>query len=133
LRFGKYLGAELPLPPAKIDWGKNVSFWPMYLNDRYADCTCAAAGHLIQTWTAAVGKEKSPTDAQVLKFYEHFTTPGPFNNCDMLSVLKFWRTLTPASTAGPLGAFNVRFGSKGAAKSIVRCALRPTFYPLGVS
>jgi hypothetical protein len=92
LRFGAYLGTRLPAPPQAIDWGKNVASWPMYLNDKYGDCTCAAAGHMIENWTAAVGKEKSPSDAQILKFYEHFTTPSPENGCDMLSVLKYWRS-----------------------------------------
>ncbi len=92
LRFGAYLGAKLPTPPETVDWGKNVPSWPMYLNDKYGDCTCAAAGHMIQNWTAAVGREKSPTDAQILKFYTHFTMPGPENGCDMLSVLKYWRS-----------------------------------------
>lgn len=92
LRFGAYLTAKLPPPPTAIDWGKNVSSWPMYLNDKFGDCTCAAAAHMIQNWTAAAGKKKTPTDAQVLKFYEHFTSPGPENGCDMLSVLKYWRS-----------------------------------------
>jgi len=92
LRFGAYLGAGLPRPPDTVDWGKNVKTWPMYLNDKYGDCTCAAVGHMIENWTAAVGKESSPSDARILKFYEHFTTPGPENGCDMLSVLKYWRT-----------------------------------------
>lgn len=92
LRFGQYLSTRLPAPPNAVDWGKNVSSWPMYLNDKYGDCTCAAVGHMIENWTAAVGKEKSPTDAQILKFYEHFTTPGPENGCNMLGVLKYWRT-----------------------------------------
>jgi hypothetical protein len=92
LRFGAYLTTKLPPPPASVDWGKNVKTWPMYLNDKYGDCTCAAAGHMTENWTAAAGKEKSPTDAQILKFYEHFTTPGPENGCDMLSVLRYWRS-----------------------------------------
>jgi hypothetical protein len=92
LRFGAYLTTKLPAPPEAVNWGKDVKTWPMYLNDKYGDCTCAAAGHMIENWTAAAGSEKSPTDAQILKFYEHFTTPGPENGCDMLSVLKYWRS-----------------------------------------
>ncbi len=64
----------------------------MYLNDQYGDCTCAAAAHMIQNWTASAGREISPTDQDVLKFYEHFTTPGPDNGCNMLSVLKYWQS-----------------------------------------
>jgi hypothetical protein len=92
LRFGAYLGAKLPPPPASIDWGKNVPSWPMYLNNKFGDCACAAAGHMIQNWTASAHKLRSPTDAQILRFYEHFTTPGPENGCNLLSVLKYWRS-----------------------------------------
>jgi hypothetical protein len=92
LSFGAYLTPQLPGPPQVVDWGKNVSTWPMYLNDKYGDCTCAAVGHMIENWTAAAGKQTTPNDQQILKFYEHFTTPGPENGCDMLSVLKYWRS-----------------------------------------
>jgi hypothetical protein len=47
---------------------------------------------MIQNWTANAGKEISPNDQEVLKFYEHFTTPGPENGCNMLSVLKYWQS-----------------------------------------
>jgi hypothetical protein len=76
LRFGAYLTGALPPPRAAVNWGKNVKSWPMYLNDKYADCTCAAAGHLIQNWSAAVGKQERLTNKQILKFYEHFTHRG---------------------------------------------------------
>ena len=48
LRLGAYLTSRLPAPPAAVDWGKNVSSWPMYLNDKYGDCTCAAVGHMLK-------------------------------------------------------------------------------------
>jgi hypothetical protein len=64
----------------------------MYLNNKYGDCTCAAAGHMIQNWSAAVGKKKTLSDKQILKFYEHFTTPAPENGCHLLNVLKYWRS-----------------------------------------
>jgi hypothetical protein len=37
-------------------------------------------------------EEKSPSENQVLKFYEHFTTPGPQNSVHALNVLKYWRS-----------------------------------------
>jgi hypothetical protein len=92
LRFGKYVQENLAAPPENIDWGKNVQNWPLYSNDKYADCTCAAAAHLIENWTAACGDQKTLTKAEVLDFYRHFTQPGPENDCNALTVLKFWRS-----------------------------------------
>jgi hypothetical protein len=94
LRFGNYLTAALPAPPASVNYGAKVPAWPMYYNDQYGDCTCAAAGHMIQNWTANAGTEVSPPKASVLTFYEHFVgTPPPADEgCDMLSVLKYWRS-----------------------------------------
>ena len=40
----------------------------MYYNDQYGDCTCAAAGHMIQNWTASAATEISPPDQSVLTF-----------------------------------------------------------------
>jgi hypothetical protein len=93
MRFGSYLTPALPAPPPSVDYGAKVSAWPMYYNDQYGDCTCAAAGHLIQSWTANAGNEITPPDPTVLSFYEHFvgTPPPPDEGCDMLSVLKYWR------------------------------------------
>ncbi len=93
LHFGAYLTPALPGPPEAVNWGKNVKSWPMYLNDRYADCTCAAAGHMIQNWTAAVKRRVRPSEQQVLKFYEQFTKPGPHNSVHALKVLKHWRSI----------------------------------------
>jgi len=93
LRFGTYLTAALPPPPASVTYYQKVPTWPMYYNDQYGDCTCAAAGHMIQNWTANAATEVTPPDETVLKFYEHFvgTPPPPDTGCNMLSVLKYWR------------------------------------------
>jgi hypothetical protein len=93
LMFGAYLKPQLPPPPPSVDYGSRVPSWPMYANDQYGDCTCAAAGHMIQEWTANAGGEVTPPDDAVLRFYEHFvgTPPPPDEGCNMLSVLKYWR------------------------------------------
>jgi hypothetical protein len=93
LLFGSYLAPSLPAPPTTVDYGEKVRAWPMYDNDQYGDCTCAAAGHMIQNWTASAGKEVTPADSSVLHLYEHFvgTPPPPDEGCSMLDVLKYWR------------------------------------------
>jgi hypothetical protein len=94
LRFGSYLKPTLPAPPPSVNYGTKVPAWPMYYNDQYGDCTCAAAGHMIQNWTANAGTEVTVPQSSVLSFYEHFvgTPPPPDEGCDMLSVLKYWRS-----------------------------------------
>jgi hypothetical protein len=91
LRFGKYL--TLPTPPPSVTYYEKVASWPMYYNNKYGDCTCAAAAHMIQNWTANAANPTRPPASSVLKFYEHFvgSPPPPDAGCDMLSVLKYWR------------------------------------------
>jgi hypothetical protein len=92
LQLGRYLTAALEPPPAAVDYGTAVPNWPMYFNDQYGDCTCAAAAHMVQNWTANGKGEVTPDPQAVLRFYEHFTSPGPENGCSMLAVLKYWRS-----------------------------------------
>jgi hypothetical protein len=93
LRFGKYLTPAVPSPPASVDYGAKVATWPMYDNNKYGDCTCAAAGHMIQNWTANANGQVTPPSGAVLKFYEHFVgdPPPPDEGCNMLQVLNYWR------------------------------------------
>jgi hypothetical protein len=93
MHFATYVKPALPSPPAAVSYGAKVASWPMYYNDQYGDCTCAAAGHMIQNWTANASAEVTVPPASVLTFYEHFvgTPPPPDKGCDMLSVLKYWR------------------------------------------
>jgi len=51
LLFERYLLPQIT-PPARVDRSSRVHHWPMYGNDRLADCTCAAAAHMVQSWTA---------------------------------------------------------------------------------
>jgi hypothetical protein len=99
LQLASYLGAAgspLPVPPAAIDWGAAVPTWPMFLNDQIGDCTCAAAGHQIESWTADHHAEAVVTDAQVLAAYEAITgynpnDPSTDQGAVELDVLKYWR------------------------------------------
>lgn len=92
LHFGAYLTGGLPAPPPSFDYSKKVRKWPMYLNNHTNDCACAAAAHMIQSWTANAGHEITPTDQQVLEFYGSVKAPGPEGECGVLKVLKDWRS-----------------------------------------
>ncbi len=91
LRFGRYLTRDLPAPPGSVDYATPVKNWPMMCNDRTGDCTCAAAGHMIEEWTANTGKPRIPSDSAIQTAYEHFAGGDPDRGVAMLDVLKFWR------------------------------------------
>lgn len=97
LMLASYVTAELADPPAKVDYAKGVAEWPMYKNDQLGDCTCAAAGHMIEAWThSAQGTTLEVSDADVVKAYESVSgyDPATGRNDDgavELDVLKFWR------------------------------------------
>jgi hypothetical protein len=61
------------------------------------NCTCAAAAHAIQVWTAANGSEIVPSDQDVLAMYEAVGgyvqgDPSTDNGCVVLDVLNHWRS-----------------------------------------
>lgn len=91
LMFGKYVTAQLPPPPVAVDYSKPVPVWPMMGNDKYGDCTCAAAGHMIEEWTANTGTEKTVPDSQILAAYNHFSKGNADAGASMLDVLNYWR------------------------------------------
>ena len=65
-------GLAMPtrLPPPHQDWYSRVQGWPMMLNDRIGDCTCAAVGHAIQQWSTYASTPVVMTDQQVQALYE---------------------------------------------------------------
>lgn len=96
LQLAKYLTSALPLPPATCDWTTKVTSWPMMMNDQLGDCTCAAAGHLIELWTANSGSLIVPTDQQIVAAYEAITGYNPAtgandNGAVETDVLNYWR------------------------------------------
>lgn len=91
LKLADYLNAnQLPVPPASLDLSADVPDWPMYGNDVYGDCTCAAAGHMIELWTAMVASEKVPSRQAVVNMYLKITS-GQDVGAQELDVLKYWR------------------------------------------
>lgn len=90
LLLGKYLTAALPPPPPSVTYAGAVASWPMMGNDQYGDCTCAAAGHMIQEWTANNGHEEIIPDNKILAFYNHFAHGVADAGANMLDVLNYW-------------------------------------------
>lgn len=90
--FTAYAAAPLPTPPAAVDWAKNVTNWPMDGNDRYGDCTMAAAAHTIQSWNAQTGAEDQvPTEQQVIDEYLQLSG-GQDTGLVESQVLKSWQS-----------------------------------------
>lgn len=97
LQLGKYvrLGA-LPAPPKSINWTTKLTNLGMMENDVLGDCTCAGAGHLIQTWTANSGVQFVPPDSAILDAYEAVGgyvpgNPSTDNGAVEIDVLNYWR------------------------------------------
>ena len=103
LRFARYVKASaLPPAPPSVTWSSKVSQWGEMLNQQIGDCTCAAVGHSIQTWTANNGSEVTISDQDVLNAYIAVTgeegaaynpqTGANDNGCNEIDVLNYWRT-----------------------------------------
>lgn len=96
LQLENYI-AHLPIPPDSTDWSSKAAPFPMFLNDKIGDCTCAAAAHMIEVWTKnAKLREVELTDTRVLKAYEDISgydsdTGENDNGAVELDVLNFWR------------------------------------------
>ncbi len=96
LQLVKYLPRALPAAPSAYDWLSKASpFGPMG-NLSVGDCTCAGAGHLIQTWTANQGKKTVIPDADILAVYSKLSGYVPGNPATdvglaLIDVLKPWQ------------------------------------------
>jgi hypothetical protein len=99
LELGNYLLPRLPEPKARIDYAAKVPAgeWGMMANDRIGDCTCAAAGHMIEEWTAwSKPRMVVPADRDIVKAYSAITgydpkDPSTDQGAYELDVLKYWR------------------------------------------
>lgn len=96
LCFAAYAPQNLPAPPAAVDYGVLVKSWPMYANDRCGDCTAAAAAHMVQVWSAAVGAPQQPQEPQAIDLYCRVSGFDPKTGdndggCVELDVLNAWR------------------------------------------
>ncbi|HNP23331.1 MAG TPA: hypothetical protein PKM63_04185 [Panacibacter sp.] len=94
-----YLDNEnLPPLPKQHHWGKKIKKdkWGVMGNFRTNLCTCAAAGHMIMTWTSNTGRLKRPDDEDIMKAYCALTNYIPETDendegVEALKVLKYWR------------------------------------------
>jgi len=91
LLMSRYLLPELPKPLAAMDhYSKLPANIGMMGNDKYGDCTIAAAAHAVQEWTLYAGKPmQTIPDSAILSAYK--TLSPRDQGCAMLDVLNYWR------------------------------------------
>lgn len=96
LHIARYVDrAELPPSPASLDLTDHVADWPMYANDRIGDCTIAAAGHMIEAWTAeSHGQAVEISERAVLSAFDAVKQVDPASGEEgavVIDVLNYWR------------------------------------------
>jgi hypothetical protein len=97
LSLARYVDrSALPAPPARLDLAGAVGEWPMYGNDRLGDCTTAAAGHMIEAWTAAAaGNAVEVSERAVIEAFDAVKVVDPASGEEgavELDVLGLWRS-----------------------------------------
>ena len=97
LALARYVDrGALPSAPPRLDLAAAVDDWPMYANDRIGDCTTAAAGHMIEAWSAAAsGQAVEVSEGAVLEAFDAVKLVDPVTGEEgavELDVLKLWRS-----------------------------------------
>lgn len=95
LRLPKYLGI-LPPAPSVFNLTWKISKLGVMLNTDLGDCTIAAAGHMVQAWTAERGVQCIIPDPDILAAYEGacgYDPKDPSTDCGgvEIDVLNYWR------------------------------------------
>lgn len=96
LLLANYIDDSALKPHPRIDWGNRVTSLGMMKNDELGDCTCAGAGHMIQTWTANNGNQVIIPDSAIVKAYQDVGgyvpgDPSTDNGAVELDLLNYWR------------------------------------------
>lgn len=96
LRFANYLTADLPQPPAALDYGDKVKSWGMLANDQLGDCTAAGILHGIKLVRSQNGFDPTYTDQDAITLYSQTCGYVPGNpKTDQggveIDILKQWR------------------------------------------
>ena len=98
-RLSDYLSQEQRVrPPRECNWGKKIQpgQWSSFGNLKINNCTCAAAGHFIMSWTGNIGRLHKPTTKSIVKAYTGITgfnakTDGIGEPVEAIKALKYWR------------------------------------------
>lgn len=92
-RLSRYLKV-MPPPPASTSYAGKLTTLGMMANDNLGDCTCAAVGHAVQTWTSQASTEQTISDADIIALYERFgynpSNPASDQGAVEMDVLTSW-------------------------------------------
>lgn len=97
LKLASLLTSAAPTYPENRDWISAVANYPMFGNDRIGDCTCATAGHIIQSLsTYGQGSTSTITLKDVISAYSAVSGYDPNtgrndNGAVIQDVLNYWR------------------------------------------
>jgi hypothetical protein len=98
LKLADYLRPKVNAPKPAVDWSELVARWGMMQNDSIGDCTCAAAGHMIEVWTSQARPPSiTVPDQEIIAAYSAISgydrgNPATDQGAIELDVLKYWRT-----------------------------------------
>ena len=126
--LGKYTLA-LPTSPPVCDYGLALKHLGRMANDKLGDCTCAAVGHAIQTWTSLTEPDEVVvSDDDIISLYAKSCgyVPGDplSDNGGVASdVLKYWYQ-NPVDGHSLSGFASIRPGN--------RASIRDAIYLFGV-
>jgi hypothetical protein len=97
LHLANYLKTEnLPTIPTQVNWSSKIPVWGAMENLTIGDCTIAAAGHLIEEWTANASSEAVPADSDIVAAYSAVSGYDPTTGANddgavEIDVLNYWR------------------------------------------
>lgn len=127
--MGKYT-LHLPASPPSADYSGSLKALGEMGNDKLGDCTCAAVGHAIQTWTSLTQPEEVIVpDSSIIQLYENacgYVPTDPFsdNGGAATDVLKYWYQ-NPVNGHSLSGFAGIRPGN--------RSSIRDAVYLFGVA
>src|SRR5262252_10534594 len=94
LRFNSYVMRDVGRLPRAVDYTRAVPSadrWRWLANNRFPCCTCSAAGHMIEVWTANTGTTRIVPDGAIVRAYRRFVGDVHKPHKHMIDVLNYWR------------------------------------------
>lgn len=97
LKLSNYIKFEdLPDLPVEFHYSQNIANWGMMGNNTIGDCTIAAAGHSIMSWTDDNNDLFIPPTHQIIEAYSAISGYNPStlandNGATCIDALNYWR------------------------------------------